>query len=308
MRPTLCAVLAGAALCAAAAAAQQPTFKSAVDLVRLDLLVVRDGQPVAGLTARDFEVFDNGVRQEIDRVAFEQVPIDVVLVFDNSGSVQGQKLHYLIEAGHAFVRGLRSGDRAALMTFASRVRLVSDLSEARESVDRLLDTLQATGSTSLLDGVYWSLMVPKRAEARQVVLLFSDGLDNTSWLTAADVLQVVYQSDAVIYSVGLRRIVAPSIGAPIFQGPALVGGTTSEIDNRLLEKLAEESGGRLFHADTSERLRAAFERVLTEVKARYLLTYYPQGVKRPGWHTVQIRLKGRRGDVIARRGYLVPTM
>lgn len=118
-------------------------------------------------------------------------------------------------------------------------------------------------------------------------------------------LQVVQQSDAVIYSVGLRRIVAPSTGAQIFHGPTVVGSTISEIDNRLLESLAEDSGGRLFFADSSERLRSVFERVLAEMRARYLLTYYPQGVTRAGWHSLQVRLKNRRGDVISRRGYFV---
>lgn len=305
MRMRRVVALAVIMLSAAAVRAQQPVFRSNVDLVRLDLLVVRDGEPVTGLTANDFEVVDNGVRQQIERISFEEVPIDVVLVFDTSLSVSGPKLYYLVEAGHALVAGLRSDDRVGLVTFDSRVRLRSSMTGGFESVERLLDQLQASGSTSLVDGLYWSLMLPLRAEARQVVLLFSDGLDNTSWLRAADVLQVVQQSDAVIYSVGLRRIVAPSTGAQIFHGPTVVGSTISEIDNRLLESLAEDSGGRLFFADSSERLRSVFERVLAEMRARYLLTYYPQGVTRAGWHSLQVRLKNRRGDVISRRGYFV---
>ena len=278
-------------LYAAPVAERQPVFRATVDLVRLDLLAVHDGQPVVGLTADDFEVFDNGVRQQIERVLFEEVPIDIVLAFDTSLSVRGEKLDHLLEASHAFLRGLRTNDRMGLMTFDSRVRLRTQVTGALELVARHLYQVQAAGSTSLLDAVYWSLLLPMRAEGRQVVLLFSDGLDNTSWLERMDVLRVVQRSEAVIYAVGLRRkVVWP----------------TSGVDNRLLENLAEESGGRLFFADSSDRLRPVFERVLAELRTRYLLTYYPRGVPRPGWHTLQVKLKSRPGDVITRRCYLVP--
>ena len=267
----------------------QVTFRAGIDMVRLDLLVVRGGRPVVGLTKDDFEVQDNGVGQEIDHVSFEEVPIDVRLVLDGSRSVAGERLGHLIEAGGAFLLGLRPGDRAALITFAEQVRLAAGMTDRLWTVQAALEGLRGAGSTSMFDALYSALMLPTRPDARQLVLLFSDGLDNTSWLSQEDVLQVVRESDAVIYSVGARR-----------------GDASAPLPNdALLNRLAEQTGGRLFHADSSRRLPEIFARIVEEMKARYLLTYYPRGVAREGWHDLRIRLRSGRGDIIARRGYHV---
>jgi len=278
------------ALAAAGALAGQARFRSGVDLVRVDLLVVRDGRPVPGLTAANFEVLDNGVRQDIDGLSFEEVPIDVLLVLDNSRSVAGEKIGHLVEAGHAFVDGLGPGDRAGLVGFSNLVHLQAEPTDRLALVHDALSAVRPSGSTSLLDALYAALVLPGRPDARRLILLFSDGLDNTSWLTAADVTQVALESDTVIYTVGLSRRVGPS--APP--------------NNALLRSLAEGTGGRLFHADSSRGLRELFVQIVREMKGRYLLTYYPRGVSREGWHTLQVKLKIARGDLIARHGYYVP--
>lgn len=279
----------GALMASLAAGPPQATFRAGVDLVRLDLLVVRDGRPVVGLARDDFEVRDNGVDQEIEHVSFEEVPIDVHLVLDGSRSVAGEKLRHLIEAGGTFLLGLRAGDRAALITFAGHVRLAARMTDRLWTVQAALEGLRGVGSTSMLDALYSALLLPTRPDARQLVLLFSDGLDNTSWLSQENVLQVVRESDAVIYSVGVKR-----------------GDASAPLSNdALLERLAEQTGGRLFHADASRLLPEIFARIVEEMKARYLLTYYPRGVAHEGWHELRIRLRNGRGDVVARRGYHV---
>lgn len=308
MSPIRTSLVVGILLSATALASQRPIFKSRVDLVRVDLLVVRGGQPVAGLTADDFEVVDNGVPQDVERVSFEEAPIDVLLVFDNSRSVAGPRLLHLVEAGQAFLGGLGSGDRAGLLTFSQQMRLEAEITGNLPSLQRALDGLTAAGSTALLDAVYAAAMVPGRGEARQLILLFSDGIDNTSWLTTADVVKVVRESDAVIYSVSVKTSDPAGLSStPTFVLPSRIGATPGpEPNTKLLETLATETGGRLFFAEASDRLRELFTRILHEMKVRYLLTYYPQGVEREGWHTLQIRLKKMSGEIITRRGYYVP--
>ena len=112
-----------AVACNAAAAGQQPTFSSRLEAVRVDVLVTEHGRHVTGLSAADFEVVDNGVRQRLDLVSFETLPLDVVLVFDLSASVRGERLEQLQAAAKAVLGGLTARDQAALLTFNHRVEL-----------------------------------------------------------------------------------------------------------------------------------------------------------------------------------------
>jgi secreted protein with Ig-like and vWFA domain len=103
--------------------AEQPEFRAAVEAVRLDVSVTRGTTPVAGLTAANFEVLDNGVPQAIDRVSQEDVPLNLMLVLDTSGSMAGVRLGKLIDAARNLVRSLRPEDRVGVLSFSQRVVL-----------------------------------------------------------------------------------------------------------------------------------------------------------------------------------------
>src|ERR1700758_193288 len=107
-----------AMLAAQAVSAPQTTFRSGVELVELDVSVTRGGVPVAGLTAKDFSLTDNGVAQEVESVTLETLPLSVTLVLDTSQSVAGERLQHLVQAGEGLTSALRAGDRAALITFS----------------------------------------------------------------------------------------------------------------------------------------------------------------------------------------------
>ena len=119
MRTALLAALVVTSAAGVVGARPQATFRSQVTAVRLDVLVVNDGRPVAGLTSSEFEVFDNGVRQEVTAVQAESTPLDVVFALDRSQSVGGETLIRLKEAAHATLDALHDGDRAALLTFSA---------------------------------------------------------------------------------------------------------------------------------------------------------------------------------------------
>ena len=108
--------------------AQDVTFSSRVEAVRVDVLVTDNGQPVRGLGPGDFEIRDNGVPQQIDLVSFEQIPLNVVLALDMSDSVAGDRLERLRSAGGAILGGLQKEDQSALVTFSNEVRLGSTVS------------------------------------------------------------------------------------------------------------------------------------------------------------------------------------
>jgi VWFA-related protein len=273
---------------------QQPTFRVNIDLVSVDVLVTRGGRPVPGLTATDFQVRDNGVLQHIDTVSegalqanhsirVQPVPLDVILVFDTSESMAGEKLGYLVGAARGVLDRLRPIDHAAILTFSDRTVLHSPLSPDLRTVGSALDRLDAEGRTSMFDAVYAALTLRRPGTSRTMLLLFSDGRDNASWLGARDVLHVARESDVVIYGVGLDPGVKDQV-----------------------KDLVEETGGDLAVANSPKQLSTLFLHALDEMQARYVLDYYPKGVRREGWHAIEVRLVGRKAEIKARRGYYVP--
>jgi VWFA-related protein len=264
----------------ATALAQEATFSSRIDAVRVDVLVTDASGPIRGLGPSDFEIRDNGVLQQIDLVSFEQIPLNVVLALDMSDSVAGDRLDRLRGAGAAVLGGLQSGDQAALVTFSHVVRLAAKLSGDIGSVRTALARSSGNGSTSLVDGAFMGMQVGASDAGRELLIVFSDGLDTASWLSADKVLDVAKRSDAVAYAVAVRSRARPEF----------------------LRDLASFTGGRLFEVEKTERLDSIFVEILQEFRQRYLISYTPRGVAKEGWHKLDVRVK-RSGTVKARPGY-----
>jgi VWFA-related protein len=262
----------------------QPSFSSKIEAVRVDVLVTeRDGGGVvAGLGPSDFEVFDNGVPQQVDLVSHEQIPLNVILALDMSESLAGERLDHLRDAGRAVLNGLKSDDQGALVTFSHLVRLGSGLTKDVAALQTALDEAEASGETALVDGTYAAMMLGESDVGRALLIVFSDGVDTASWLTADAVLDAGRRSDAVVYAV--------SSGA--------------EKNAPFLRDLSEATGGTLFRVESTRNLSATFVRILEEFRHRYLVSYTPRGVPKDGWHRLDVRVKERRALVKARPGYL----
>lgn len=276
---------------AAATIAGQAVFRAQVEAVRVDVSVTRDGAPVAGLGAADFEVRDNGVRQRITDVRVERVPIDVTLVLDASSSVAGDRLTRLQQAARRLLDGLRPGDQAGLMTFSHRVSLrlalTPDLGRVRSAVDQI----QGDGMTALHDAVFSALLQPQADDRRSAVVVFSDGLDTISWLTPAEVVAAARRSNAIVYTVNADA------GPPA--GPA----ATRRWTRAFLKTIADESGGRAWTVPDPAQFGEAFAKILGDITTRYVLLYEPTGVSAGGWHTLGVKLTRAKGTVTARAGY-----
>jgi VWFA-related protein len=271
---------------AASGASTRPRFEARVESVYVEAFVSRHGEPVRGLTEDSFEVLDKGVAQDARLVNTSEVPIDALLVFDISDSVRGEELDHLREAAAIFLRGLGPDDHARLLSFSHGIRLDAAASHDREALARALSELRPGGATALNDAVYAGLLRPRADAYRRLVLIFSDGDDNSSWLSSSQLLDVARDADALIYSV----LVAP-------RGEA-------NMSSSVLASLAEETGGRALRIESSARLARIFGSIVAELKNRYLLAYEPKGPISPGWHDLKVRLKGTaRGSVRARRGY-----
>ena len=261
--------------------AQQPTFSAKRESVRVDVLVTDRGKVVTGLGAGDFDVRDNGVSQAIDLVSFQQIPLNVFLALDTSASVSGERLTDLQTAGHALLDRLAQDDRSALLTFSHMVRLREGLTGATARVRQALTGVQPLGDTALVDGAYTAIMLDPLDGGRNLLLVFSDGLDTASWLTPERVLDSAKRSDFVVYGVSSR-------------GPE---------ESKFLEDLTELTGGTTLKIESTRDLSATFLKILDEFRQRYLISYSPTGVPAGGWHRLEVRVKGRRVTVKSRAGY-----
>lgn len=246
-------------------------------------MLVTDGRrPVAGLTARDFEVRDNGVVQSIELVNAADVPLNIVLAFDTSASTEGQRQRDLIAAVDVLLDRLKPADRVALTTFSHavtpKIALTTDLARVRGQL------LQVTpsGRTAVMDGVYVALTTTLAQSGRSLVLVYTDGSDVSSWLRTEDLLESARRSNAVIYAVtsaDARRVSA-------------------------LENLADATGGEILRVRSSADLRNSFDGILQDFRSRYILAYTPSGVPSSGFHRLDVRVKPRGLTVKARPGYI----
>jgi VWFA-related protein len=268
-------------LVVASAQDQAPVFRSTAESVRVDVEVTRDGRPVTGLTPSDFEVLDNGVPQRVDYAGLEAIPLNLVFVIDGSSSVDGERAERLRRACQAMLAELKGDDQAGLVVFGDSVivgtPLTRNLGLVRDAVDQPLPL----GQTALVDAVQAGVLLAESEPGRALVIVFSDGVEVTSYLPADAVVETAKRSDAVVYAVALR-----GVGRPPF-----------------LRDVAEASGGELFEIESARDIEAAFRGVIESFRHRYLVSYTPSGVDRAGWHQLRVRVKARGASVKARPGY-----
>jgi Ca-activated chloride channel family protein len=263
-------------------------FRASIESVSVDVSVQQRGRPVTDLTMADFELQDAGVRQQLIEVGRETLPIDVTFVIDLSGSVQGPLLASLTRAIEATGRRLRPADRSSVITFNHRIRELRPLTEGGLPTPLALGT--PTGQTSLLDALAVAFITTPESGRRRLTIVFTDGLDTTSFLDGATVVDLAKRAQAAVFTVALT---AGSGRYP--QPPA---------HEALFEQLAAISGGTLDVLQRDEDLSASFAKAFDDFRTSYVLRYTYEGPARPGWHDLAVRVT-RRGtyDVRARQGY-----
>jgi VWFA-related protein len=291
-----------------AGAAQQPAFRSSVDAVRVDVGVTDHGRSIGNLSAVDFDLTDSGIRQQIEALAVEDVPLNLVFAFDVSFSIRGAPLDYLKEAARSAVASLRPIDRVALLTFSHTLRLAAAFADDRAAVNRAIDQLVANGATALTDAVSAALALRPAVDGRTLLLVFTDGLDTGSWLGPLAVIEQARRSDAVVDAVllddhssalessGGRTVLPAQRRRWFLEEPRWFGA-------EFLPAIADETGGEILIANRGRDLHDAFRRIIAAFRARYVLTYSPRDVAPSGWHPIEVRLKNGKGTVRARRGY-----
>jgi VWFA-related protein len=305
MRRSIATVLVAVASAVPASVVGQQVFRAGVDAVAVDVLVTRDKRPVSGLKPGDFILRDAGVEQRIQSVMLEDVPVTLLLALDVSGSVRGELLDQLKSAVKAAAAALRPSDRVGLIAFNERVHLLLPPPANVATLGPYIGGLEANGDTAVYDAAFAALSLRERALGRMLLLVFSDGLDTTSWLDPRDVLTAAQRSDVVVHAV---------VAGPAFSTTGMAFSTSAVaytlfdsepqlFGQAFFRRLVEDTGGSL-HQVTSRGLRDIFVGIVNEFRSRYVLTYVPEGVAQKGWHEIEVKLRSQRAQVVARRGYL----
>ena len=270
------------------AAQQRPTFRAVSDLVPVHVSVRSGRRLVSGLAAADFELLDNGVRQQITSVTAETLPVDVTLVVDASGSVI-RSLDRFKSDVRQIGGALNPNDEVRLVTFDTSVKQVFPMQPASRRLP--VDEIKIGNMTSLIDAVTFALARAPRPGRRHLVFVFTDGYDNASMLGYQALPALVGHTDVILNVVLSKVSGVPDSGAP------------TAID--ALAAAAARTGGVLYPpSDELQDVVEAFKQTLDAFRHSYVLYYSPTGVDPSGWHEISVRVT-RPGtyEVQARQKY-----
>jgi VWFA-related protein len=283
----LVAVAAWALSAAPAQDAQRPTFRSVTDLVPVQVSVRAGRSYVPGLGAKDFELYDNGVRQQIDAVTSDAQATDVTLVVDTSGSVIRSIGRFKSDV-KKIAELLRPGEQVRLVTFDNDVRESFPMQDPRFA---RVDDIRTGDMTSMVDAMIFALARAPRPNRHHLVFVFTDGYDNDSVMGYGALPEVAGRTDAVLYVV-LVKVTGVPDGPPPAAFDALADAAT-------------RTGGEYYPpGDEPLDVASAFKQALESFRHSYVIYFAPKGVTPVGWHNLTVKmLKPGKFDVQARQGY-----
>ena len=270
-------------------------IKTETSLVNLNVSVFNSKLKtfVGSLTKDDFQVLENDQPQTITYFASTDVPFDLVLLIDLSGSTSSKR-DLIKKSTLRFIEAARPADRLAIVTFSDKTNVVSPLTLDRAQLKASVGDMEGMGGTNVWDAVKFTLdnvVGPKSLERRRAVVLMSDGFDEAlsridpgrgSKITFADLLEQVRQNDTLIVPIYLDTEAAENYGNSLIK---------EEYENarRTLKLLADESGGSYYRARKISDLEGVYEQVINDLGKVYSLGYKPTNEARDGsWRWVKV--------------------
>jgi Ca-activated chloride channel homolog len=260
-----------------------------VDVVQVTV-TVSDGRGrfVAGLPQSVFHLFEDDRPQAITHFASEDIPLELLVAIDISGSM-GPAMPKVKKAVKEFLGEVPVQDQVTLLGFNDSIftltRKATDHAERARAVDRLAPW----GSTALYDVILRGVEMLGRHTGRKALVVFTDGEDQGSHATISDVERRLQSSDTTLYMIGQGR------------------GVTLDSLKRVMERLAQPTGGRALFTDSIDELHSAFADLLDELSNQYLLGYSSSNNKRDeSWRRIRVDVDGHH-EVRARQGYRLAT-
>jgi VWFA-related protein len=274
------------------------TFRSSVDLVRVTA-VVRDqkGRFVRDLTEKDFQILDRGQSRPIAEFRRDVSGVSIAILFDVSGSMEGQLPMAREAASHVLSWLDASLDEAAVFTFDTRLDEVSPFTKGLKALPDKLASVVPFGATSLHDAIAATARrLSTREGKRRAVVVLTDGNDNASHLSPSEVSGIASEIDVPVYLFGI---------VPSIDNPTSDLATNSIAQSSLagpLADLATWTGGHTFVASTPAQRSAAARQIVDELRHQYLIAFEASG--NPGWHPLVVRARQKDLIVRSRSGYI----
>lgn len=257
------------------------TFRAYADLVLIPVTVTDSvNRFVLGLQKEDFHLFEDGVEQNVAHFSGEDAPLSVGVVFDESGSM-AYKIRTSREAAAQLLNTLDKSDEAFLVEFSDVAKVSIGFTDHTEEIQGALNNAHAAGLTAMLDAIENGLLEMKKARnSRKAIVIVSDGGDNSSHYTSAQIESLVRQADVQIYTMG------------VFEPVMSFGQTPEEVSGpRLLSEISTQTGGRAFAAASPDDMPSVATRIGVELHNQYVLGYYPTNKTRDGkYRKVEVKM------------------
>jgi Ca-activated chloride channel family protein len=270
------------------------TIQRSVDLVVLHVSVTDErGQFVPGLKEENFRVFEDDSEQKISLLRQEDAPVSMGLLIDNSGSM-ADKLEKVNAAALTFVKTSNPEDEVFVAHFNDKYTFDRDFTNDVGELKKALEQADPDSSTALYDATATSLDRLKRGYLdKRVLLIVSDGEDNSSQRSLDAVLHEAQRSSALIYAVGLLREEKPE---------------SAERDRQALLALARATGGAALFPENLEDVEFTCAQIARDIRHQYTLAYYPTNTRKDGsFRSVRVQIVppagGEKISARTRTGY-----
>jgi Ca-activated chloride channel homolog len=250
----------------------------------------KQGRMVRGLSAPEFILEEDGVRQKPDMVAQETIPTTFALLVDSSQSMW-RNMDFVRAAAGRLSEYLRPKDRVLVAPFSRQLRAITGPTNDRQTINEAVDAINAQGGTAMRDSMIEIASRFNGVEGRRVVVLITDAYDEHSRSSLADALTALKEAGITVYTVGIGGVA----------GISLKGHDE-------LKSIAADTGGRAFFPARPTELPNVYDILANDAQLRYLVTYTPTNQKRDGsWRTISLRTYDASLVVKARSGYSAPT-
>ena len=285
-------------------------FRTGVDLVRLSVTARnQDGQVARDLGLEEFEVYEDGVRQDVHHFGHDETPISVVLLLDKSSSMMaGDKFMHAKDAVINFVKALKHGDEVLIISFSDSIDALGGFGLDAKTIERAVKRLDIQSGTRLYDAVIEGareIAEPDRKDKRALLIL-SDGQDTESVAPLEKAVEAIRSAEIPTYAIAIEyggRDLFLSPADPLWRSLR----SAADLELRPLRRLTDGTGGWTYPIEAAKRCTEICVRVADELRNQYLLAYYPANHEMDGaWRAIEVRTTRPGVTLITRGGYYAP--